>query len=524
MHLSSEVSNTTNKTLHNPKYYYRFDTILAGIFVIITALYIMLIFQDYVPSLGLIILGVLWLIYWAVSGRLSVASPLDFSLLLFLCLLPLNLAISVDWGLSLPKVYGLILSVALFFTIVNIIRNFSYLFWSIIALVILALSVVFSGWISLEYSNSGIEILNQIFNQFAKFKNFFSDLLNNEQINPNTIGGALTFFPPLLLSLIWDGGAFKRTFLQQKKAANGLFIVYKFILVLVFLLVSITLFFTMSTAAILGAFLGILALMIWKNHHYTWLIPVLVIAAGGYLYYVSNGNFEEYFTLLLTAEHDSILSRVDAWQSVITMIQDFPLTGTGIGTYSQLYDKFYITHLSSSWGYTQLHAHNTFLSIAIDIGLPGLVLYTSLLSSCFFMVIKTLRRVRSITKFLLMGLSCGLLAHQIFGIVDAFLLGTKLGFIQWIFIGLIAGIFTHKKAFRNENHPQQLKKPDWKQTKRWLKSFLISLGWWMLFSLASLAPINYAPLASVMIAVLGGIIMGYILTSRFNKRGALKEI
>ncbi len=42
---------------------------------------------------------------------------------------------------------------------------------------------------------------------------------------------------------------------------------------------------------------------------------------------------------------------------------------------------------------------------------------------------------------LILGLGVGMLAHQVFGQTDAFLLGTKPGVVMWMIMGLITGLY-----------------------------------------------------------------------------------
>jgi tetrahydromethanopterin S-methyltransferase subunit C len=44
----------------------------------------------------------------------------------------------------------------------------------------------------------------------------------------------------------------------------------------------------------------------------------------------------------------------------------------------------------------------------------------------------------SARRALVMGLACGMLAHQVFGLTDAFILGTKLGIVMWVYLAFIA--------------------------------------------------------------------------------------
>jgi len=91
---------------------------------------------------------------------------------------------------------------------------------------------------------------------------------------------------------------------------------------------------------------------------------------------------------------------------------------------------------------TITHAHNELLQVAIDLGIPGFVAYIALLAA----FVRTAWRVYTWAtdkrvKWLVLGLGAGTLAHQVFGLTDAFLLGTKPGVVMWIVMGLITGLY-----------------------------------------------------------------------------------
>ena len=44
-------------------------------------------------------------------------------------------------------------------------------------------------------------------------------------------------------------------------------------------------------------------------------------------------------------------------------------------------------------------------------------------------------------KRLILGLGAGMLAHPIFGLTNAFLLGTKPGVVMWMIMGLVTGLY-----------------------------------------------------------------------------------
>jgi len=91
---------------------------------------------------------------------------------------------------------------------------------------------------------------------------------------------------------------------------------------------------------------------------------------------------------------------------------------------------------------TITHAHNELLQVAIDLGIPGFVAYVAL----WWAFARTTWRVYAWapdegTRRLVLGIAAGLLAHQIFGLTDAFMLGTKPGIVMWILMGIITGLY-----------------------------------------------------------------------------------
>jgi hypothetical protein len=203
------------------------------------------------------------------------------------------------------------------------------------------------------------------------------------------------------------------------------------------------------------------------------------------------------------------------------MIQDFPLTGAGIGTYGAVFDKLYIYEIFPYPTVRYLHAHNTFLAAAVDLGLPALILYSALLTVFALMIKRRLKIGRSVLKTFLQGLACGMLAHHVFGLFDAFVLGTKLGLILWIFLGLASAVYVHKDNFRWQRTRDGIAhvafdKPDEKLLAFRALDLLIGLGAWMVFSIVAISFVNISVLLSVIMAVAGGIVLGFFLLNRFR--------
>jgi len=524
---TSELENT--ETDHIPfkkKLWDGRTDLLLGIILFLTAgLYALLMFRDRFPSEGLMILGGLWLVYLLLGGRLTYASPVDLPMLALFGLLLLSLYITVDLDYSLPKFYGLLLGFVLFYLIVNIVRNYQRLYLAILSLIILALGTAGLGLLTADWSKSTYSFA-------ALFQNFVLSFLSLSArsgdlggTNLNTIGGALAFFPSLFLSLIWDGGAFHRTYLHDKANSIQLNRAYKAALILTSILCLGMIFMTGSRGAYLGTAGGLFLVALWKDRRFLWLIPVLLVVFFAGMFIFANGNISEFVSILDTDEESSTLpNRIETWKNAIYIIEDFPLSGPGIFTFGKVFNEFYSFGSFSNQNQPLLHAHNLYLSVAYDLGIPGLVLYMALLSASGYMVFHALRIGRSILRSLLIGLSTGLLSHHIFGLMDANNLGTKLGAILWIFLGLIAAVYVHRKNFQwqqgfppNQSDRTSFAKPTQITTKRRFTDMLIGLAYWLLISLGAVTFVNISPLVSLALAMAGGIYLGILLTKQYRK-------
>ena len=84
------------------------------------------------------------------------------------------------------------------------------------------------------------------------------------------------------------------------------------------------------------------------------------------------------------------------------------------------------------------HAHNELLQAALDLGIPGLVGFLALNIAALGMVVSMLK-MEGAQRLLALGLLGGLLAHFLFGLLDAIALGAKPGFIFWWLLGMVYG-------------------------------------------------------------------------------------
>jgi putative inorganic carbon (HCO3(-)) transporter len=86
------------------------------------------------------------------------------------------------------------------------------------------------------------------------------------------------------------------------------------------------------------------------------------------------------------------------------------------------------------------HAHNIFIQVAVDTGLPGLIAYLAILVSSTALCYQVARQGGE-DKRLVMGLLAGLVGLHFFGLTDTIAPGAKPGLLLWLSLGLIVAIY-----------------------------------------------------------------------------------
>ncbi|MDH7485532.1 MAG: O-antigen ligase family protein [Anaerolineae bacterium] len=500
----------------------RVATILAaGDLLLLTALYGLFVFTDRVPVAGWLALGLLAILRWWATGRFTLMTPLTLPILIILLMLPVTLYASVDWTLSLPKVYGLVLSVAAFYIVVNRLHTVQDAWGAVFALVLSGLAVVALGVAGADWLTSKLFALPQVYEQLPRLIRGIPRSIRGG-FSANGVGGTLIFFIPLLVSLL--GVRQESESGDSVGAGWGLRLWWRWHRPLVLLALALalaTLVLTQSRGSFVGLAVGLLALAVWRERRLLWLLPLVALALAAV---ILTGRAESLMEFLFRVDSlagnasVSMQGRFEVWQRALYMIQDFPFTGIGIGTFDRVVHVLYPLFLIGPDAQVA-HAHNELLQVAVDMGLPTLVAYIALLSACFIAAWRTYRLLPpSGLRAATMGLACGMLAHQVFGITDAFLLGTKPGVVMWVFLAVVAGLYrqlyTSAPPHLRTSAPQPLCSEG---LASWLRH-LLAFGYWILFSLLSIAFIGNRPYIGLAIGLAGGVALGFLSLASYEPR------
>jgi putative inorganic carbon (HCO3(-)) transporter len=267
--------------------------------------------------------------------------------------------------------------------------------------------------------------------------------LGSMAIHPNQLAGLICLYLPLLVSIL-------------VAPPPGLSRWTRIGLIPATLLALFILLLTQSRGGWVSATLGIFVLLgIWAlvlpssgARRVLRLIAVALIL-GGVIVVVSIGP-EQIRELWLNPPAETAIGtfstlnyRKELWPWAMTAIGDFPFSGVGLGAFKLVVFRLYPIAIAADHDIG--HAHNVFLQTALDLGVPGLVVYLAILLIAAAMGLRIARRdvgFRSIS----LGLLAGLAAMHIFGLADAIALGAKPGVAFWFTLGLLAAMSRREVA------------------------------------------------------------------------------
>ncbi|MBI4617785.1 MAG: O-antigen ligase family protein [Planctomycetes bacterium] len=122
-----------------------------------------------------------------------------------------------------------------------------------------------------------------------------------------------------------------------------------------------------SAAAVGGLFLIFFYLGRRSRRLYGIALAVLVAAVLFLVFWVGFVDVTGRFGKLASGEA-SEADRIAVWRATLAIIADHPLLGTGLGTFGDVFAAYRPATVSNPYD----HAHNDYLNLASDLGLPGL--------------------------------------------------------------------------------------------------------------------------------------------------------
>jgi putative inorganic carbon (HCO3(-)) transporter len=343
------------------------------------------------------------LLFWPLRrlalGHFGRHTPLDWGVGLLVLMLPVTLWATPLPGTTLPQVLRLGSGILFFYAVVNWAGDGRRLRWLVLGTALVGLALALIATVSVDWSGNKLAFIPEAL--YAHFTTLFADT-----IQPNVMAGYLVITLPVTAALLlFDWGQLRR------RLHIGLS--------LALLLMSFILFLTKSRGAWMGfgALVLLLAALRWRGG---WLLlPAGLLAGIAVLALAGIGPTLE--ALATSSEVSGVAGRVEIWSRAIYMIQDFSITGIGMGTFGNLADALYPFFLAAPGSVP--HAHNLFLQVAVDLGIPGLIAWLSIFGIVTACAWGVYRRGRVLNDPWLMALGAGFLGSQlamaVHGLTDA---------------------------------------------------------------------------------------------------------
>lgn len=384
------------------------------------------------------IIVAIWICRWLVFGTPSVRTPLDVPIALLLVTTAVGMYASVDLQTSWPKFWGILLGVAIYYAIVNWVCDSAALRLVSILLLLVGIGAGLVSLVITDWQVHPIYDVNWVTDHLPSFPNLLPYLPTGGiprgaartgswerpdccgdlivLVHPREVGGTMAMLLPFAfaLALSW------RERLPKLLAAVGA------------LFFASVLYLSQAVSAIVGVGTSLVILLGWRYSRLRLVIAIasLVVFAAivvSWEYWLpralSPGSFVS----------SNLVERMRIWLWALESVRNQPFTGVGLNSLDYVLVGLY--PLSAL--YDVYHAHQLFLQVAADLGLPGLAAFVGILILLWLTVIRGLRSTNDVTvRAVQAGAGAGALAYVVFGSFDAITLGAKPGAAFWTMLGL----------------------------------------------------------------------------------------
>lgn len=381
-------------------------------------------------ALLLLVVPLLWLLRRLASGYFVPITPYNSAIALIMLMVLVSLYATFDIELSMPKIAGMVLGVAIFYGAVAYGRSRTNGIWHLVTAVLLigaGLSAV--GLIGTRWRGP-FTFLNRLQNALPLDVTIPGTV--GGVINPNQMAGVLNWLLPLSVAILVGLIIWLR---QRPKLALPVLLLGPLVA-----LWSVMLLATYSrggTAAFLISLLVMTAVASrWGRALLATAVFAITVLAYQYnLLEMLLGNGLE------SIEQMGLSGRIEIWSRALYGLQDFPFTGMSMNAFREVVHILYPLFLISPT--TDLgHAHNHLLQAGLDLGIPGLIAYLALWFISAGLLWQAWRQAADNHhsyghKILIIGLIGSLTAGWFFGILDAIALGARPAFLWWLLLALV---------------------------------------------------------------------------------------
>jgi putative inorganic carbon (HCO3(-)) transporter len=214
-------------------------------------------------------------------------------------------------------------------------------------------------------------------------------------------------------------------------------------------LMSLALVAVLGTCLVLtycrGAWLSIVAVTALcarlYNRRVLWfflLIPLVVL-------FCQDAVMERLVSIVNPTDTSSTL-RLALWESTIAMIMDKPLLGIGWGAYWMVYPDydFFLNNPAA----TIVHAHNMYLHIAAEIGIPGLLVFLCIIYGHTRKAMDVLGRTKNRrVAGVMLGIVAAILGLAVSGVTDYIMFNVQMSMLFWLLNAIVIVVWQNNNSY-----------------------------------------------------------------------------
>jgi len=247
--------------------------------------------------------------------------------------------------------------------------------------------------------------------------------------NPNFYGEYLVLLIPVAIAIALCKGST----IRKISAATIAFIM------------TIALFLTYSRGSWMGLFVAIAIFIVLSYRK----LFYVFLAFSPVLFALIPGLLDRVISIFKVTEGTAGF-RLKLWNLVIKIFSQNPIIGSGIGTYSNAFTEFIFKNPGSSLGWVEYGSHNSFLKIAVEMGVAGVIAFCLLLFFCFQIGFSNIKIIKGNNlKLINIAILSGLIGFTINSLTSNSFFHPRAVFFFWIYVGILIGIskFQTEKDF-----------------------------------------------------------------------------
>ena len=364
-----------------------------------------------------------WLIKKIVGAEIPIKKPLKLTnlnkpLLVFIIVCALSTIVSVDFGLSSKALLTKVIKNAIIIFLVVETINDKRRLRNILTVVIVSTSLI--------VIDAGIQYFSG--RDFLRGFTPLGPRLQASFNNPNGFGGWLIVIMPILLGIIFS-----------KQFMRG--ITKKIAICVIFVLLLFCLGMSYSRSSWIGFIISFGLIICYSfsllNIRFKILLVVIILAFLTVVFFTMpqimkerTPNFlpkaiKDRITSISSIENSSLF-RINLWRESLEIIEDFPVFGVGLNTYSNIGPIY----AKAGGGY---YPHNSYLQMAAEIGAVGLICFLWFILELFRLGLHTLKQTKDSLLLGLLGAIAAFLGQSFF---DVNLYALQLATLFWFVLGL----------------------------------------------------------------------------------------